>query len=223
MSEVANLNGQRVNLDISDLQVIGICNTCDIDDALFNIPDSFWDLRNEFFCTNCKSRPRERALFSVLETHFPLWYKKELHEHNPVFRGLSVKLKGHNMNYSYSQSKGQADGVDAKYVKGSLEKLDIPSKSKDLFISQDVLNSVDDLVKCLKEVERILKPNGAHVFTVPFVKGANKTKDREFGYDLLKTILKETGMISFVHAIDDARYGIRGLYNEVVVSYKQSK
>lgn len=222
MTATTNLNGQRVNLDISDLQPIGLCNTCDTDDALFNIPDSFWDLRNDFFCTNCKSRPRERALFSVLESHFPLWYKMDIHEHNPIFRGLSNKLKMHNTKYSYSHNKEHADTVDEKhYVNGNLEKLDIAKQSKDLFITQDVLNTTDNVIKSLKEIKRVLKPGGAHVFTIPFIKGANRTDGQEYGYDLIQLILKETGMFSFIHTIDDSRYAIRGLYNDVVVSFKQ--
>lgn len=58
----------------------------------------------------------------------------------------------------------------------NLEKLTFPDNSFDLFISQDVMEHVFDPEAAFKEIARVLKPGGAHIFTAPLI---NKFKDSE--------------------------------------------
>jgi 2-polyprenyl-3-methyl-5-hydroxy-6-metoxy-1,4-benzoquinol methylase len=53
----------------------------------------------------------------------------------------------------------------------SLERLTYADNSFDLVITQDVLEHVNNPEKAFLEVYRVLKPNGYHVFTVPFHEG----------------------------------------------------
>ena len=51
-------------------------------------------------------------------------------------------------------------------------------ESFDLFITQDVFEHVMEPNKAFKEIERVLKPGGAHVFTVPWYHTLPKTLQR---------------------------------------------
>ena len=48
----------------------------------------------------------------------------------------------------------------------------------DLVLTSDTLEHVPDLSKALSEIERILKPGGRHIFTVPTVWDGRKTRQR---------------------------------------------
>ncbi len=50
----------------------------------------------------------------------------------------------------------------------NLERLTFPDASFDLFITQDVLEHIFDAQAAFREVARVLRPGGAHIFTVPF-------------------------------------------------------
>ena len=52
------------------------------------------------------------------------------------------------------------------------------NESFDLFITQDVFEHVMEPNKAFKEIERVLKPGGAHVFTVPWYHTLPKTLQR---------------------------------------------
>jgi SAM-dependent methyltransferase len=51
----------------------------------------------------------------------------------------------------------------------NLESLSFDDASIDLFVSQDVMEHVFDPEKAFKEIARVLKAGGAHIFTVPLV------------------------------------------------------
>ena len=53
-----------------------------------------------------------------------------------------------------------------------------PNESFDLFITQDVFEHVMTPNKAFKEIARVLKPDGAHVFTIPWYHTLTKTIQR---------------------------------------------
>lgn len=68
------------------------------------------------------------------------------------------------------------DGVRKGNVKDGvrcedLTELTFPDDTFDLVITQDVLEHVDDPVKAFYEINRVLKPGGYHIFTVPLHEG----------------------------------------------------
>ena len=61
-------------------------------------------------------------------------------------------------------------------ISESLQDLSFPDNSFDLIITQDVLEHIANPEKAFKEIYRVLKPNGYHVFTVPIHEGRDTTK-----------------------------------------------
>lgn len=59
-----------------------------------------------------------------------------------------------------------------------LTRLSYRDSEFDLVLTSDTLEHVPDLSKALEEIERILKPGGRHIFTVPVVWDGRKTRQR---------------------------------------------
>lgn len=141
--------------------------------------DEEW-FRDHLLCSSCGSIPRERALMKVIADFYPNWRKLKIHETSPCRRGASVKLKDECGSYSASQffpdvEPGQEHSKSG-YRCENLEKLTFPDESFDLFVSQDVMEHIFDPEAAFKDIARILKPGGAHIFTVPLI---NKTRITE--------------------------------------------
>lgn len=71
--------------------------------------------------------------------------------------------------YSDSRPLGSADESGARCE--DITRLTFPDESFDIIVSSDVLEHVPDLDAAFSETRRVLRPAGAHVFTVP-VSGA---------------------------------------------------
>lgn len=164
--------------EIDDLRKVSYCITCETEQSEFHIPEGYWGLREKYYCTNCQSRPRERALTYVLEKLYPNWKDLTIHESSPVMRGASRKLKLNCPNYSTSQFFPKEElGATINGIRNeNLEKLTFEDESFDLFISLDVMEHVFNPDKSFPEIARILKPGGAHIFTVPLMNQHNPTE-----------------------------------------------
>jgi SAM-dependent methyltransferase len=116
----------------------------------------------------------------VISDYYPNWRELSIHESSPCDRGASVKLHMECRRYTASQYypeiiPGQKH-PSSGYRCENLEKLTFPDESFDLFVTQDVMEHIFDPAAAFKEIARILKPGGAHIFTVPLV---NKVKSTE--------------------------------------------
>ena len=135
-------------------------------------------LRDHFKCDNCKSIPRERALMKVIENEFPNWRNINVHESSPGNRGHSVTLKKHVA--SYTESQFFVDKPLGELVNGirneNLEDLTFKDETFDLVITSDVMEHIYNPEKAFKEIHRILKPGGAHIFSVPLINKHKKTQ-----------------------------------------------
>jgi hypothetical protein len=153
----------------------GYCPCCD-QDVIF-VSKSSW-LRDYFFCSNCNSIPRERALILVLDKYYPNWRGLSIHESSPGVRGASLKLKKECSSYLASQYfPNQIFGTEVKgWLNQDLENQTFENESFDLVITQDVMEHVYNPESAFAEIERTLKRGGAHIFTVPLV---NKHKKSE--------------------------------------------
>jgi len=60
----------------------------------------------------------------------------------------------------------------------SLETLTFPDRSFDLMITQDVMEHIPDPDRAFQEIARVLKPGGAHIFTVPLVRKGEPSRRR---------------------------------------------
>ena len=146
-----------------------------------------------YICTNCDSRPRERALMNAIENFYPNWRNLIIHESSPLLRrGTSKRLKAECKNYYPSQYYPDiSPGVVHKgFQCENLESLTFEDNSIDIHVTQDVMEHVSRPSKAFSEIARTLKPGGAHIFTIPIVQKNNPSKMRaipneEGGFDFL--------------------------------------
>jgi len=155
----------------------GYCPICE-DKVLFSSTSEWF--RDNLFCNRCGSIPRERALMYVVKNFFPNYKSLIIHETSPVNRGASLKLKNECVSYSASQYDPELSHGQLKCKHGfrneNLECMTFQDESFDLFVSQDVMEHIFNPEKAFKEIHRVLRPGGAHIFTVPMV---NKSKKSE--------------------------------------------
>jgi SAM-dependent methyltransferase len=119
---------------------------------------------------------------SVLRHYYPKYKSLKIHESSPCNRGVSPKLARECKRYSLSHffpgiTLGEKH-PERNELCESLEALTFTSNSVDLFITQDVLEHVLDPAAAFREIARVLKPGGAHIFTVPLVNKANPSARR---------------------------------------------
>lgn len=157
----------------------GFCGICEASTEFTSTHTWF---RDYLICPRCKSVPRERALMEVLKRHYPEYRKLTIHESSPIGRGVSSRLARECRRYSYSHyfsdtPPGKTDPVHKARCE-NLEALTFPDKSFDLVITQDVMEHVFDPAAAFREIARVLRPGGAHVFTVPLVRKIEASRPR---------------------------------------------
>lgn len=155
----------------------GYCPICERE-VVFSAKKSWF--REHLLCSGCGSIPRERALMRVITDCFPDYRELIIHESSPAARGVSSKLKEYCPGYSSSHyfeqvPSGQADPRTGFRCE-SVEDLTFADNSFDLFVTQDVMEHIFSPNRAFGEISRVLKPGGAHIFTVPIV---NKHKASE--------------------------------------------
>lgn len=150
------------------LSVKGYCPCCDRNVKFISF--NTW-LRDNFFCSNCRCIPRERALMLVIDKYFQNWKELYIHESSPENRGASIKLKKNCEKYISSQyypDKILGDTVNNNRNE-DLENQTFSDESFDIVVTQDVMEHVYNPDKAFSEIARTLKKGGAHIFTVPIV------------------------------------------------------
>jgi SAM-dependent methyltransferase len=155
----------------------GFCPIC-VSKTVFK-SDHPW-LRDNYFCIQCGSIPRERALMHVLESLFPAWKDMTIHETSPGNRGTSAKLARECVKYVPSHYfKDVPSGSVIGGIKSeNLERLSFDDESIDIHVSQDVMEHVFSPEKAFAEIGRTLRKGGAHIFTVPIVNKYRPTIQR---------------------------------------------
>lgn len=144
----------------------GFCPCCD-KEVVFESKSSW--LRDNYFCLNCQSIPRQRALMLTIEKLYPNWKNLDIHETSPSGGGASNKLKNNCKNYLETQFFPQKPygTIINNFRNENIEQQTFPDESFDLVISQDVMEHVYHPDKAFNEIARTLKKGGAHIFTVP--------------------------------------------------------
>ncbi|MGC3987893.1 MAG: methyltransferase domain-containing protein [Pseudorhodoferax sp.] len=135
------------------------------------------NLRESGYCSSCGSFNRQRQIASMVRHCFclgedgPLALPPSVAVYNTETTGaLDAVLRG-GTNYLNSEYFGPdyspGQNVDGRRHE-DLQNLSIPSESIDLMLSSDVLEHMPSPYAAHREVFRILKPGGRHIFTVPF-------------------------------------------------------
>ncbi len=144
-------------------------------------------------CSRCGVKLRGRRLASVLLELYPVGEPAALARSvvdwvgTPEARALRVaeinRVEGlheillalpgfESSDYRDGASPGAVvDGVRSE----DLTRLTYPDDSFDLIITSETLEHVPDLAVGLREIYRVLKPGGRHVFTIPQLPGVLKT------------------------------------------------
>lgn len=228
----------------------GHCPICE-KETTFIVTNPEW-IRDYYFCESCKSIPRYRAICKVVEWFYPNLADVKVHETapgGPFSDKLARVCKDHISfsNYYPDMKYGEyrPDGMRCE----NLECLTYDDESFDLFITQDVMEHVYDPEKAFKEINRVLKPGGMHIFTVAlynrnsitratFADGkVNHRYDAEYhknpidpqngslvvtewGQDIGQIIDGYTNMSTGIYTIRDKFFGIEGEFLDVIVSKK---
>jgi len=143
-------------------------------------------LRESCLCERCKATSRNRAVavaaLRVLEKQFRLSVSSlaelvdvvnsngldisfyEAGAHGPIYNVLKQMNKYTCSEFLPGIPPGnKKDGIRCE----NLERLTFSSGTFDFVISQDVFEHIRDVDKAWAEVNRVLKPGGWHIFTVP--------------------------------------------------------
>lgn len=147
---------------IEILRNSGYCHCCRSETEF--VAYSTW-FRDNYVCGRCMSLPRQRHVQSILDTFYPGWEGKVIHESSPSNDFISRYCE----NYSSSQFLPEvAPGASKDGIRSeNIEQLTFENGTFDIFITQDVLEHVFNPDKAVREITRVLKPGGIHLFTTP--------------------------------------------------------
>jgi SAM-dependent methyltransferase len=137
-------------------------------------------LRDNYICSGCHSIPRYRALIDTIKRFYPEFESLIVHESSPNRGGSSYFLKTRCKNYTSSQYFPDVPRGEYKdgYRSEDLSALTFPDQSIDLLVTQDVFEHVMEPEKAFKEIARVLKPGGAHIFSMPWYPKLQNTIQR---------------------------------------------
>lgn len=165
------------------LESAGYCHCCR-KRAVFSASHEW--LRDHYVCTSCASIPRMRNIQYVLDTQFPGWEAKRIHESSPSNDFISRWAPDYSTSQFFPGVAPGAAGPNGVRCE-NIESLTYADASFDLFITQDVLEHVFHPDRAVREILRVLRPGGAHVFTAPKHKGLGPSYSRAH--------LKDTGEV----------------------------
>jgi SAM-dependent methyltransferase len=144
----------------------GYCVICEQDTVFVIYGDR---LRRDYRCRRCKTQPRNRALLNALHKFAPDWKKGQLHESSPggpLSSFLKKNCAGYSSSHYYADvPRGEYRG---QHRSEDVSALTYPDASFDIFVTSDVFEHVFEPAKAFAQIQRVLKPGGMHVFTMPW-------------------------------------------------------
>lgn len=189
----------------------------------------FIELNNDYLCPRCGSISRTRRLYNILENNFIKDSKKIL-DFSPS-RSLYRNLKKKQSNYISSDLSGDFIS-DVSY---NIKNIECRNNKFDLIICYHVLEHIDDDLKAMKELNRILKKAGNCIIQTPFKTGEiyennliTSSKEREihfgqndhvriYSVDGLKTRLESCGFFVEVKNFNENQKNRNGFKVEETV------
>jgi len=182
----------------------------------------------------------------------PNWKNLSIHESSPdgaTYHKMKMECPGYSFSYFFPDTPRGAIAPCGRRCE-NLEQMTFPSESFDVFITEDVFEHIFHPSTAFKEIARVLKSGGIHIFTVPIYKNL-KTKQLakldehekiehietpeyhgnpisqdgalvvwHWGFDIVQTIYESSSMITTIFMTNDDKMGIEAEFLEVLVSYK---
>lgn len=202
-------------------------------------------------CSKCGINLRNNAVLEVLKEHLKDKDLSNISIYNTASLGYIhnylEKKKLEFKKYVFSDYKEGVKSGD--FINGirneNLENLSFKDQEFDIVISEEVFEHIENYKKAFKEIARILKTGGVHIFTIPFHEN-NETQERvingehvyglvlhgdylresipvitDFGYNIVDIIKKETGMETKIIYKDRffKKEEITWIYNEEYKKY----
>ena len=146
------------------------------------------ETRNNALCTNCLSLERHRLIYLYLEKETSIFKKKTKLLHiAPEACLINIFKRFDNIEYITADLNSPlAD------IKMDIHNMPFKEKSFDLILCNHVLEHVENDIKALKEIKRVLKMDGIGIVQVPFYnpipketledKSVTSKKERELLY-----------------------------------------
>ena len=158
----------------------GICPVCGEHSTFSGFTEN---LRESGACAHCGSsnRQRQMALMIRQRCHLaplgPIWFPRSYAVYNAESNGALHHRLAMSAGYVCSEyfGDGHRGGEIVNGVRHEdLQRLSFADDSMDLVLSSDVLEHMPDPYAAHREIYRVLKPGGRHIFTVPFYPLAEK-------------------------------------------------
>lgn len=142
---------------------VGYCHCCRNNSEFSS--NEIW-LRDHYGCSVCHSIPRQRHLQHILDRFFPNWEGKVIHESSPS-NDFIARYAGQNYSCSQFFNDIKPGHYHINTRCENLERLTFSDEKFDIFITQDVFEHIFNPDLAAKEIMRVLKTGGAHIFTAP--------------------------------------------------------
>ena len=123
-------------------------------------------LRDMYICSNCSSIPRQRHLMRVLDKYVARWEDMSLHESSPSHDYLSRYSRSYSKSFYFEDVETGNVAPNGELCQ-DLQAMTFDDAAFDIFVTQDVFEHIYDPPTAAREIARVLKPGGIHVFTTP--------------------------------------------------------
>jgi len=179
--EEFDINDINRHDELSEVNSVGYCPVCQTSNVTFFLHTDFiGGSRNGLCCSNCESIPRMRAIVDTLDTIFTGWRKKKIHETAPASLKWIKRFQEMCANYSYSFffSDTPPGSFKDDIRCENLESMTFSDESFDIWITQDVFEHILNPAYAFREISRVLRKGGIHIFTIPFSYQNGQTRFR---------------------------------------------
>jgi len=165
----------------SDLHTQGLCCVCGKSTTFLAKVSEWGSVRETMHCSLCLSSSRKRHVVKILLDLFTP-AARFLPEAKPVLSQLSIYSAGSNENLHLCLGADNPNFICSEYFPNAkagdetngvffqdLECLTFADEQFHLVITEDVFEHIRRPEKAFEEVNRVLKPDGYHIFTIPFM------------------------------------------------------
>jgi SAM-dependent methyltransferase len=190
----------------------------------------------------------------AVDMYCPDWASMSIHECSPEWRGVSNKLRAAAAAYSFSYFDPNSPLGGPHFVNGAvnqnIEKMTFEDNTFDLFVAQDVFEHIFRPDLAIRQIDRVLKPGGCCIMTLPMVRGSKRSERRaelvegeinhikaaeyhgdpvntegtlvtlDWGFDACAYLSSCSSLSGAILVVHDLNKGIRAAYNEVIVLKK---